>query len=97
MSPGPEMSLYLHVIPGDQRCTVLNGYFQRKGHAWPGSDENAFVQEMSDSMKREMIEPGEVTKRGSDWSMGWSQVSLFAHSNNGPVTLETRQSLPLFF
>jgi len=73
MSPGPEMSLYSRVVPGDQRCTVLRGYFQRKGHTWPGSDENAFVREMSDSTKKEMIESGEVTKRGHDWSMGWSQ------------------------
>jgi len=73
LSPGPEMSLYSRVVPGGRRCTVLRGYFQRQGHTWPGSDENAFVREMSDATRNEMIESGEVTKRGSQWSMGWSQ------------------------
>lgn len=73
LSPGPEMSLYSRVVPGDKRCTALRRYFDRKGHTWPGSDENRFVREMSKSTKEEMIASGEVTKRGSIWSMGWSQ------------------------
>jgi len=73
LSPGPEMSLFSRVVPGDKRCTVLRRYFTRRGHTWPGSDENAFVREMSQATQQEMIESGEVTKRGSQWSMGWSQ------------------------
>lgn len=34
MSPGPEMSLYSRVVPGENRCTVLRHYFNRKGHTW---------------------------------------------------------------
>ena len=73
LSPGPEMSLYSRVVPGENRCTVLRRYFERKGHTWPGSDENAFMREMSESTKQEMIQTGELTKRGQEWSMGWSQ------------------------
>lgn len=73
LSPGSEMSLYSRVVPGDKRCIVLRNYFRRKGHTWPGSDENAFVREMTKDTEAEMIESGEVTKRGNIWSMGWSQ------------------------
>ena len=73
LSPGPEMSLYSRVVPGQNRCKVLRNYFYRKGHTWPGSDENRFVQEMTKSTENEMVESGELTKRGSLWSMGWSQ------------------------
>jgi len=78
LSPGPEMSLYSRVVPGQERCTVLQGYFRRKGHTWPGSDENRFVQEVSKATLNEMIESGEVTKRGDKWSMGWSQWHGFS-------------------
>ena len=78
LSPGPEMSLYSRVVPGENRCTVLRRYFLRKGHTWPGSDENTFVREMSETTKKEMIESGEITKRGPQWSMGWSQWHGFS-------------------
>jgi len=78
MSPGPEMSLYSRVVPGDKRCVVLRNYFTRKGHTWPGSEENKFVEQSSEATKQEMIESGEVTKRGSKWSMGWSQWHGFS-------------------
>lgn len=76
LSPGPEMSLFSRVVPGQLRCTILRGYFQRKGHTWPGSDEMAFVREMPESTKKEMVESGEITRRGGEWAMGWSQVSI---------------------
>ena len=37
--------LYSRVVPGGERCTVLRGHLQRKGHTWPGSDEKAFVRD----------------------------------------------------
>lgn len=64
LSPGPEMSLYSRIVPGDRRCDVLQRYFDRKGQTWPGSDENVFVKEMPDSTKQEIILTGEITKRG---------------------------------
>lgn len=73
LSPGPEMSLFSRVVPGDQRCTVLHNYFKREGHSWPGAEENAFLREVRNSTLQQMISSGELTKRGSDWSMGWSQ------------------------
>lgn len=74
LSPGPEMSLYSRVVPGDKRCTVLHRYLAlREGHTWPGSDETRFLKNISETTLNEMIESGEVTKRGPIWSMGWSQ------------------------
>jgi hypothetical protein len=73
LSPGPEISLYSRVVPGNKRCTVLHRYLFREGHTWPGSEEAAFLRNISDNTLNEMIESGEVTKRGSIWSMGWSQ------------------------
>ncbi|KAL9179118.1 hypothetical protein ACHAXT_000160, partial [Thalassiosira profunda] len=73
LSPGPEMSLYSRTVPGNQRCMALRRYFRRKGHTWPGSDEMTFVREMSDATRDEMIASGEITKRGGQWAMGWSQ------------------------
>ena len=42
---GERSLLYSRVVPGGERCTVLRGYLQRKGHTWPGSDEKAFVRD----------------------------------------------------
>ena len=89
MSPGPEMSLYSRVVPGSFWCTVLRGYFKREGHTWPGSEENAFVKALSETDTRKMIETGELTKRGPNWSMGWSQVTLFILSLIRHITRES--------
>ena len=93
MSPGPEMSLYSRVVPGPFRCTVLRGYFKREGHTWPGSDENAFVKAISEDDTRKMIETGELTKRGFNWSMGWSQVSFCILSLIRHITRESLNRL----
>ncbi|KAL7551332.1 hypothetical protein ACHAWF_014525, partial [Thalassiosira exigua] len=73
MSPGPEMGLYARIVPGEGRCAALRRYFRRQGHTWPGSDESRFVREMTEPLQREMIESGEITRRGNMWAMGWSQ------------------------
>lgn len=78
LSPGPEMSLYSRVVPGHKRCKVLHRYLEREGHTWPGSEEAAFLRNISETTLNEMIESGEVTKRGSIWSMGWSQWYAFS-------------------
>jgi len=77
LSPGPEMSLFSRVVPGEKRCTVLRNYFRREGHTWPGSDEKNFLNSIDDDYLKEMITTGEVSKRGKDWSMGWSQWQGF--------------------
>lgn len=73
LSPGPEMSLYSRVVPGDERCRVLRSYFKRKGHSWPGSEENYFLSEISEKTLQQMVSSGELTMRGGNWTMGWSQ------------------------
>ena len=72
-TPGPEMSLFSRIVPGEKRCTVLKNWFQRSGHTWPGDEERRFLREVSEDDKQVMIETGELSKRGNDWSMGWSQ------------------------
>jgi hypothetical protein len=78
MSPGPELSLYNRVVPGEKRCNVLHRYLHREGHTWPGSEEAGLLKNISDATLNEMIESGEVTKRGSQWAMGWSQWHGFS-------------------
>ena len=73
MSPGPEMGLYAKIVHGKGRCAALRQYFRRQGHTWPGSDEARFVREMTKPIEEEMIESGEITRRGNIWAMGWSQ------------------------
>jgi hypothetical protein len=73
LSPGPEMSLYSRVVPGDERCRVLRSYFKRKGHSWPGSEENYFLSEISETTLQQMVSSGELTIRDGNWSMAWSQ------------------------
>eukprot|EP00804_Cyclotella_cryptica_P001694 CCRYP_009074-RA/>CCRYP_009074-RA protein AED:0.22 eAED:0.22 QI:0/0/0/1/1/1/8/0/796 len=72
-TPGPEMSLFSRIVPGEKRCIVLKNWFRRSGHTWPGQEENMFVDEMLEEDKNAWIESGELTKRGDRWSMGWSQ------------------------
>ena len=92
LSPGPEMSLFSRIVEGDKRCLILRNYFKREGHTWPGSDENRFLNQTSESVINDMIKSGEVTKRGRKWSMGWSQVGAgvdFELLNNS-LTFECR-------
>jgi len=76
-TPGPEMSLFSRIVPGGKRCVVLKNWFKRAGHTWPGTEEFLFIDGMSEEDKKEWIESGELTKRGSKWAMGWSQWQGF--------------------
>ncbi len=49
----------------------------RLAQTWPGSDEKNFLNSIDDDYLKEMINSGEVSKRGKDWSMGWSQWQGF--------------------
>jgi len=48
-------------------------YFRREGHTWPGSEEMRFIAESPKELIDEMVETKEISKRGSQWAMGWSQ------------------------
>ena len=37
-TPGPEMSLFSRIVPGEKRCIVLKNWFKRAGHTWPGTE-----------------------------------------------------------
>ncbi|EED93707.1 predicted protein [Thalassiosira pseudonana CCMP1335] len=76
-TPGPEMGLYTRIVPGEKRCIVLKNWFRRSGHTWPGDEERLFIKEMSEEDKQEWIETKELTKRGDEWAMGWSQWQGF--------------------
>mmetsp|Transcript_18521 Transcript_18521/g.40075 ORF Transcript_18521/g.40075 Transcript_18521/m.40075 type:complete len:1112 (-) Transcript_18521:1970-5305(-) len=76
-TPGPEMGLYTRIVPGEKRCIVLKNWFRRSGHTWPGDEERLFIKEMSEEDKQVWIETKELTKRGDEWAMGWSQWQGF--------------------
>ena len=76
-TPGPEMSLFSKIVPGEKRCVVLKNWFQRSGHTWPGDEERRFLAAVSEEDKNIMVKAGELTKRGNDWAMGWSQWQGF--------------------
>ncbi|KAL7527297.1 hypothetical protein ACHAXR_001887 [Thalassiosira sp. AJA248-18] len=76
-TPGPEMSLFARIVPGQKRCVVLKNWFRRSGHTWPGEEEKRFLNAVSEEDIAVMADTGEVTKRGKDWSLGWSQWQGF--------------------
>jgi hypothetical protein len=77
-TPGPEMSLFSRIVPGDKRCIVLKNWFQRSGSLWPGDEEKLFLEELEESYVEEMVRTGELTKEGDDYFMGWSQWQGFS-------------------
>ena len=72
-TPGPEMSLFSRIVPGEKRCVVLKNWFRRSGHTWAGEEEMRFLKEISDDDRDALVKSGELTMRGSQWAMGWSQ------------------------
>lgn len=72
-TPGPEMSLFSRIVPGEKRCIILKNWFKRVGGIWPGDEELAFIQAMPNDVKSTWIQSGELTKRKDHWAMGWSQ------------------------
>ncbi|KAL7554634.1 hypothetical protein ACHAWF_018136 [Thalassiosira exigua] len=72
-TPGPEMSLFSRIVPGEKRCIVLKNWFNRSGHTWPGDEENRFLRAISDEDKEALVRSGELSMRGKDMAMGWSQ------------------------
>mmetsp|Transcript_584 Transcript_584/g.1146 ORF Transcript_584/g.1146 Transcript_584/m.1146 type:complete len:1344 (+) Transcript_584:204-4235(+) len=72
-TPGPEMSLFSRIVPGEKRCVILKNWFRRSGHTWPGDEENRFLDAISDEDATAMVKTGELTKRGTKYAMGWSQ------------------------
>ena len=77
MSPGQEMGLFSRMVPGDRRCNVLRHYFSRAGHTWPGSAEMNFIKHIDRATLESMKASGEITKRGRQDAMGWSQWNGF--------------------
>ena len=73
MSPAQEMGLFSRIVPGERRCNVLRHYFTRIGHTWPGSAEMSFIKHVDKETLESMKATGEVTKRGREDAMGWSQ------------------------
>jgi len=76
-TPGPEMSLVSRIVPGEKRCVVLKNWFRRSGHTWPGDEEMRFLREVSEEDKEALVATKEISKRGNQWAMGWSQWQGF--------------------
>ncbi|KAL7525668.1 hypothetical protein ACHAXR_001106, partial [Thalassiosira sp. AJA248-18] len=76
-TPGPEMSLFSRIVPGNKRCAVLKNWFMRSGSLWPGDEEKLFLEELDESYAKEMVRTGELVKEGDGYYMGWSQWQGF--------------------
>jgi len=76
-TPGPEMSLFSKIVPGDKRCIVLRNLFKRSGSLWPGDEEKLFIKELDESYAKEMVETGELVKENDGYWMSWSQWQGF--------------------
>ncbi len=88
-TPGPEMSLFTKIVPGEKRCAVLKNWFHRKGEIWFGDEENRFLAELDPSYSMEMFKSGELVKRNAThFAMAWSQWQGF-----GEGMLSIRYSL----
>ena len=73
-SPGPEMSLFARIVPGEKRCIVLKNWFHRKGEMWRGDEETMFLNELDPVYAMEMFKTGELVKRNAvTFSMGFSR------------------------
>eukprot|EP00804_Cyclotella_cryptica_P003648 CCRYP_002212-RD/>CCRYP_002212-RD protein AED:0.38 eAED:0.38 QI:0/0.4/0.16/0.83/0.4/0.16/6/0/804 len=77
-TPGPEMSLFSRIVPGEKRCVVLKNYFKRSGSRWPGDEEKLFLQELKNKTYiHDMLEKGELIEEDDTYWMGWSQWQGF--------------------
>jgi len=76
-TPGPEMSIFSRIVPGEKRCVVLKNWFSRSGEKWPGDEEKRFVNALTKQDVDFLAKNGELTKRGRGWMMGWSQWQGF--------------------
>jgi len=76
-TPGPELSLYSKIVPGEKRCAVLKNWFKRSGSVWAGDEEQLFLKELDESYAQEMVRTGELTKESGGYYMGWSQWQGF--------------------
>jgi len=77
-TPGPEMSLFTKIVPGEKRCAVLKNWFHRKGEMWLGDEEDRFLAELDPSYSIKMFKSGELVKRNaSHFAMAWSQWQGF--------------------
>ena len=76
-TPGPEMSLFSKIVPGEKRCVVLKNWFRRSGSLWPGDEEKLFLSELDNSHAKAMVKTGELVKESDGYYMIWSQWQGF--------------------
>jgi hypothetical protein len=77
-TPGPELSLYSRIVPGEKRCAVLKNWFMRGGGVWPGDEEKLFLAHLSDADIQTLLEKGEILQHGeNEYYFGWSQWQGF--------------------
>ena len=76
-TPGPEMSLFSRIVPGEKRCTVLKNWFKRSGSLWTGDEEQLFINELDEPDKQLLVKTGELVKEPGGYFMIWSQWQGF--------------------
>jgi hypothetical protein len=76
-TPGPEMSLFTRIVPGEKRCAVLKNWFRRKGEVWEGDEEKLFLKELDASYAEQMVKAGSLIKDNGDYFFSYSQWEGF--------------------
>eukprot|EP00984_Skeletonema_dohrnii_P020982 scaffold10365_cov102-Skeletonema_dohrnii-CCMP3373.AAC.5 len=76
-TPGPEMSLFARIVPGEKRCAVLKNWFRRKGETWDGDEETLFLNELDSSYAEQLVNAGVLIKDDEDYLFSVSQWQGF--------------------
>ena len=76
-TPGPELSLFTRIVPGEKRCNVLKNWFRRKGETWEGDEEKLFLKELDTSYKKLLVKAGVLIKDDGDYVFSVSQWQGF--------------------
>jgi hypothetical protein len=76
-TPGPEMSLFTRIVPGEKRCAVLKNWFRRKGETWGGEEEKLFLKELDASTAEQLVEAGVLIKQHGNYAFSFSQWQGF--------------------
>jgi hypothetical protein len=77
-TPGPEMSLFSRIVPGEKRCAVLKNWFKRRGSTWHGDEETLFLKELDTEYAQQMTRTGELVRDDEKgYVMSWSQWQGF--------------------
>lgn len=70
-TPGPDLGLFARMVPGPQRCNILESWIAVAGSAkppmgWSGDEEQLFLRHLNQKDLDEMINLGQVVRQGKN-------------------------------